>query len=45
MKYLIVVAHPDDEVLGAGTSIYKEVTRDRYLSPPKSLNQSSANSC
>lgn len=25
MKYLIVVAHPDDEVLGAGASIYKWV--------------------
>ena len=23
MKYLIIVAHPDDEVLGAGASIYK----------------------
>lgn len=23
MEYLIVEAHPDDEMLGAGTSIYK----------------------
>ena len=23
MKYIIVVAHPDDEVLGAGASIWK----------------------
>lgn len=23
MKYLMVVSHPDDEVLGAGASIYK----------------------
>lgn len=30
MKYLLVVAHPDDEVLGAGASIYKW-TRAGYI--------------
>ena len=30
MVYLIVVAHPDDEILGAGATIYKLV-RDGHL--------------
>ena len=28
MVYLIVVAHPDDEILGAGATIYKLVRMD-----------------
>ncbi|MBP5451372.1 MAG: PIG-L family deacetylase, partial [Treponema sp.] len=27
MKFLIVVAHPDDEVLGAGATIHKLIKR------------------
>lgn len=26
MNYLVVVAHPDDEVLGAGATIHKLIT-------------------
>lgn len=29
MNYLVVVAHPDDEVLGAGATI-KKLTRDGH---------------
>ena len=31
MKYLVVVAHPDDEVLGAGATIYKLTTEGHVV--------------
>ena len=31
MNYLIVAAHPDDEVLGAGATIYKLAKRGEKI--------------
>ena len=37
MKYLIVAAHPDDEVLGAGGAIYKWTREGHIVEDRKSV--------
>ena len=42
MKYLIVVAHPDDEVLGAGATIYKLVQEGHEVAVATMANHAAA---
>lgn len=42
MNYLVIVAHPDDEVLGAGASIYRWVERGHRVGVVTMVNQASA---
>ena len=44
MKYLIVVAHPDDEVLGAGATIHKLVRAGNPVAVATMVNQAAARS-
>ena len=42
MKYLIVVAHPDDEVLGAGATIHKLVEQGNQVAICTMANHAAA---
>ena len=42
MKYLIVVAHPDDEVLGAGATIHKLIEQENEVAVCIMANQAAA---
>ena len=42
MKYLIVVAHPDDEVLGAGATIHKLIEQGNEVAVCTMANQAAA---
>lgn len=42
MKYLVVVAHPDDEVLGAGATIYKLIKEGHQVAVATMANHAAA---
>lgn len=42
MNYLIVVAHPDDEVLGAGATIHKLISQGHNVAIATMVNQAAA---
>ena len=42
MKYLVVVAHPDDEVLGAGATIHKLVSEGHKVAVAIMVSQAEA---
>ena len=42
MKYLVVVAHPDDEVLGAGATIYKLIKEGHEVAVATMANHAAA---
>ena len=42
MNYLIVVAHPDDEVLGAGATIYKLIKQGHKVAVATMANHAAA---
>jgi LmbE family N-acetylglucosaminyl deacetylase len=42
MKYLVVVAHPDDEVLGAGATIYKLIKEGNEIAVATMANHAAA---
>ena len=42
MKYLVVVAHPDDEVLGAGATIYKLIREGNEVAIATMANHAAA---
>ena len=42
MNYLVVVAHPDDEVLGAGATIYKLIQAGHSIAVCTMANHAAA---
>ena len=42
MNYLIVVAHPDDEILGAGATIHKLISQGHKVAVAIMLSQAAA---
>lgn len=42
MNYLVVVAHPDDEVLGAGATIHKLISEGHYVAVAIMVSQAAA---